>query len=107
MGWPQPATPMTTDNSVSRGILNQTVKQRRSKAIDMRFYWLQDRIKEGQFIIKWIPGACNLADYTSKHHSASHHREQRPLRLHEPGSVQAYKDWKQLCDNAGDAPAVA
>jgi len=107
MGWPQPPTVMITDNSVSRGILNQTVKQRRSKAIDMRFYWLQDRIKEGQFTILWKPGACNLADYTSKHHPVSHHRAQRPLRLHEPGSAQAYKDWKQLCDSAGDAPAVA
>jgi len=27
MGWPQPATVITTDNSVARGILNGTVKQ--------------------------------------------------------------------------------
>jgi len=50
---------------VARGILNGTVKQKYSKAIDMRFYWLQDRIKDGQFIIQWKPGACNLSDYHS------------------------------------------
>jgi hypothetical protein len=38
MGWPQPPTPVHTDNSCAAGIANNTVKQRRSKAIDMRFY---------------------------------------------------------------------
>jgi len=106
MGWPQPATLITTDNSVARGILNGTVKQKRSKAIDMRFYWLQDRIKDGQFIIQWKPGACNLSDYHSKHFTAPVHRVQRPLRLHEPGSAQAYKDWKLLADSADALPAA-
>ena len=35
MGWLQPATPITTDNSCAEGIINDTVKQKRSKAIDM------------------------------------------------------------------------
>jgi hypothetical protein len=35
MGHPQPATPIHTDNAVAAGIANNTVKQRRSKAIDM------------------------------------------------------------------------
>ena len=106
MGWPQPATVITTDNSVARGILNDTVKQKRSKAIDMRFYWLQDRIKDGQFIIQWKPGRCNLSDYYSKHFPPSHHRLERPLRLHEPGSAKAYEEWKRLADAAGASPAA-
>jgi hypothetical protein len=40
MGHPQPATPMETENSTASGIMNRTVKQVRSKAIDMRFYWV-------------------------------------------------------------------
>ena len=40
MGWPQPPTQITTDNSCAEGIINETVKQKRSKAIDMRFYWI-------------------------------------------------------------------
>jgi hypothetical protein len=39
---PQPATPMRTDNSTADGIMNKTVKQKQSKSMDMRFYWLQD-----------------------------------------------------------------
>ena len=63
MGYPQPPTPLQTDNNVAQGILQGTVKQKRSKAIDMRFYWLKDRVAQGQFSIHWKPGATNLADY--------------------------------------------
>jgi hypothetical protein len=53
MGYPQPPTPVVTDNSTAAGIANDTVKQRRSKAIDMRFYWVRDRVQNGQFVIYW------------------------------------------------------
>jgi hypothetical protein len=51
MGWPQPATPMQTDNSTACGIANDTIKQQRSCAIDMRFYWVRDCTKQGHFNI--------------------------------------------------------
>jgi hypothetical protein len=38
MGWPQPPTPIQTDNSTACGIANGTLRQRKSKAMDMRFY---------------------------------------------------------------------
>ena len=82
LGHPQPATPIQTDNSCANGIANDTVKQRRSKAIDMRFYWLKDRVRQKQFNIFWRPGKTNRADYFTKHHPASHHREMRPIYLH-------------------------
>ena len=43
---PQGPNPMQTDNSTASGIMNKTVKQRRSKAIDMRFYWIRDTCKK-------------------------------------------------------------
>jgi hypothetical protein len=36
LGHPQPPTPNQTDNACAAGILNGTVKQQRSKAIDTR-----------------------------------------------------------------------
>jgi hypothetical protein len=40
LGHPQPPTVLVTDNtSTATGIANDTVKQKRSKAINMRFYW--------------------------------------------------------------------
>ena len=47
MGWPQPKpTPISTDNSTAVGISNNKINQRRSKAMDMRFYWYQDRVSQ-------------------------------------------------------------
>ena len=56
IGWKQPATPIITDNSTTNGIMHNTIKQKRSKAMDMRFYWLWDRIEQGQFNMIWAPG---------------------------------------------------
>jgi hypothetical protein len=82
MGWPQPATPIQTDNSTACGIVNRTVKQQKSRAMDMRFYWIRDRSDQNQFHIYWAPGWLNLADYFTKHHAPSHHRRVRPYYLH-------------------------
>jgi hypothetical protein len=85
MGHPQPATPVQTDNACAEGIINNTVKQRRSKAMDMRFYWVRDRVRLGHFIVHWKKGDDNRADYFTKHFPPSHHREIRTTYLL-PGS---------------------
>jgi hypothetical protein len=38
LGHTQPPTPLRTDNSTAFGIVNETIKQKRSKAIDMRYH---------------------------------------------------------------------
>ena len=81
---PTTGTPLQTDNACAEGILNDTVKQKRSKAIDMRFYWLQDRALQGMYNIYWKPGESNHADYFSKHHSPAHHKRTRPVYLYIP-----------------------
>ena len=77
LGHPQAPTTLVTDNSTAAGIANDTVKQRRSKAMDMRYYWVRDRVRQGQFEVKWHPGKTNLADYPTKHHPPTHHRQIR------------------------------
>ena len=44
MHHPQSTTPIKVDNSTAVGISNKSIKQKLSKAIDMRFHWIQDRI---------------------------------------------------------------
>jgi hypothetical protein len=56
LGHKQPPTPMDTDNTTATGYINGTIKQKRTKAMDMRFYWIKDRVKQGQFKIDWGPG---------------------------------------------------
>ena len=89
LGHPQPPTPIVTDNSTAVGIATDTVKQRRSKAIDMRFYWIRDRVRQGQFVIYWRRGATNRADYFSKHHPPAHHIEMRPQYIHDSQNFYA------------------
>jgi len=38
LGHPQPPTPMSTDNSNTNGVLNESIRAKRTKAIDMRFH---------------------------------------------------------------------
>jgi hypothetical protein len=104
MGHSQPATPLQTDNACAAGIANKSIKQRRSKAIDMRFYWIQDRVSNGEFRVYWQRGIENLADYFTKHHSPSHHRRHRNTYL---SPHQATSDFQRGCvDPAPRSPGL-
>ena len=74
MGHPQPTTPVLIDNTTAEGLAHENIKQKFSKAIDMRYHWIRDCIKQQQFHVHWGPGITNRADYFSKHHPAKHHR---------------------------------
>jgi hypothetical protein len=86
MKHPQPATPIHTDNTTADGIVNGTVKRQRSRAMDMRYYWIVDQSDQGYFKVVWAPGLENLGDYPTKHHDAKHHKRVRPFYLHEVNS---------------------
>ena len=86
MGHPQPTAEILTDNTTAEKIANDTCKQKQSKATDMRFCWIRDRIKQKQFQVKWGPADINLADYHSKHHPATHHQRVRHWYLHAKNS---------------------
>ena len=53
LGHPQPPTPIKTNNSTTADIANNTTLQRKSRVIDMRFYWAHNRVNQGQFIVYW------------------------------------------------------
>ena len=61
--------------------MESTIKQKRTKAMDMRFYWVQDRVNQHHLKVKWQPGATNYADYFTKHHPPTHHRAMRGTYL--------------------------
>jgi hypothetical protein len=73
MGHPQEATPLQTDNACASSIVKDIVKQRRSKAMDMQFYWVKDSVDQGQYNVHWRHGTDNLANYFTKQHSQLHH----------------------------------
>jgi hypothetical protein len=96
LGHTQPPTPLRADNSTAFGILNETIKQKRSKAMDIRYHWLTDRVRQKQFDVYWRPGRENLADYHTKHHSAQHHKDMRHLILHQANSLQVLRGCVKL-----------
>ena len=82
----QPPTPIHFDNTTSLGIANNTVKQQLSRAMNMRYYWILDQIKQDSFNVLYAPGLENLVDYPSKHHTYAHNICVRPYYVHMPNS---------------------
>ena len=104
MWHPQPPTPIRTDNSIASGITNNTIIQRRSRSMDMRFYWVRDRVQQGQLIVYWGPGKDNLGDFYTKHHPPTHCRLHRKHYVHDKNhrTAEAYRpDILQGCANLG------
>jgi len=74
LGHTQVSTPVKCDNACAVGIANSTVKQKRSKAIDMRYHWIRDQIKQDKITVTWAAGSENLADFYTKAHPVWHHK---------------------------------
>ena len=65
--YPQPPTTIVTDNQCAEGIATGRLTAKKSKAIAMRYHWIRDRVRLGEFLITWLPGPLNLADFFTKH----------------------------------------
>ena len=82
LGHPQPPTPIHIDNSTCVGIVNNTQKRTRSRAMENKYFWLLDGEAQEQFTFHLHPGQENLGDYPSKAHTGAIHRHVRPFYLH-------------------------
>eukprot|EP00804_Cyclotella_cryptica_P010965 CCRYP_016693-RF/>CCRYP_016693-RF protein AED:0.44 eAED:0.48 QI:0/-1/0/1/-1/1/1/0/169 len=78
MGWPQPNSPIQTDNTTALGVANKTIITRKMKSMDIRLWWLRCRELQGQFCYFWGPSPTNYADYPTKAHSDIYHESMRP-----------------------------
>jgi hypothetical protein len=56
LGYSQRATSILVDNTVAEGLATDTINAKRSKIMDVRFFWLRDRIQKSQFFIRHIKG---------------------------------------------------
>jgi hypothetical protein len=66
LGYPQEPTTLLVDNTVAEGLAMDTVNARRSKSMDVRFFWLRDRVKQAQFHMRHIAGRWNISDFFTK-----------------------------------------
>ena len=99
LGHPQDVTRIKTDNSTAAAFSNSTLKEKRSKSWDMRWWWLQDKVKLQEFQIWWDKGINNLADYHTKHFPPSHHQQMRPTYILKGNNLSRYISYVRGCVN--------
>ena len=63
-----------------------TPSRKMTKAMDMRFYWVQYIIHQGHYNVFWEPGETNWDNYFTKHHPPHHNLIIQPLYLQFPGN---------------------
>ena len=49
MGWPQPQTPIQTNNSIAVGLMYKIIINKATKSADMKLWGLRDRESQEQF----------------------------------------------------------
>ena len=86
LGHPQLKTHIHCNNATAIGITNNTVKRQRLQSMEMRYFWVCDKIAQDAYSVKWHPGQENLADYHNKHHLGPHHQAVCPWYQHEEHS---------------------
>jgi hypothetical protein len=77
LGHPQPPTPIKTDNATTLVIVTSLMKPKRSKTWDMRYHWIEDRVRKKHIRPYWDKGIHNWADYFTKHFPPAYHKIMR------------------------------
>jgi hypothetical protein len=70
LGHPQPPTPIHINNTTTVDIVNNTIKCQRSRAMEMRYFWLLDKKTQTYFKFNYQPGQENQGNYPSKDHTS-------------------------------------
>jgi hypothetical protein len=52
LGHPQLRTPVHFDNAITLGIANNTVKQQQSRSMEMRYFWVGDKVAQDAYEVK-------------------------------------------------------
>jgi hypothetical protein len=84
LGHRQPPTPLQTDNAMADAIINGKIQPKQTKAMDMRFHWLQDReCQTIQDILETRQDElCRVLDKTSSRITSQEHTKRIPHTNH-------------------------
>ena len=61
--FPQALIPIKIDKSAAESIVTSTVRQKNSKEMGMRYYWMKYRLKQKYLFVYWKPRIQNMEDY--------------------------------------------
>jgi hypothetical protein len=86
LGYSQGATHIISDNSFVFNLVSGECNAKRSRSMDMRFFWLRDRVEQGQFKVMWHGREQNIADYFTKDLPTKEFTSMRAFIVPEGGS---------------------
>ena len=66
--WPQPKSPIHTDNSAAASVFNNIIVPRKLNTMDRRLHWIRFREAQGQFCYHLASRNLNWWDYSTKHY---------------------------------------
>jgi hypothetical protein len=95
-GHKQTSTPIVCDNAFTTKLAQNNVKQKRSKAIDMRWHWIRVRVAQKHFEIQWISGATNIADFFTKALPTKKFIKYKTQLIHSPSADQQYANYARI-----------
>jgi hypothetical protein len=87
----QPPMPIQPNNSTAHSLISNKIQPKALKSMEMQFNFLKCWQAQEQFRFYWRPGTENLADYFTKHHTPSHHRNTQALYLTSPDDLEYTK----------------
>eukprot|EP00804_Cyclotella_cryptica_P014924 CCRYP_000541-RA/>CCRYP_000541-RA protein AED:0.28 eAED:0.28 QI:0/-1/0/1/-1/0/1/0/82 len=77
MGWPQPQSPIQTDNTTALGVANKTIIAKKNEVHGQVPLMAPLPGIPRKFRYYWGHGPSNLADYSTKAHPDIYHESQR------------------------------
>ncbi len=86
LGHPQPKTHIHCNNATAVCVANNTTKRQQLRSMEMRYFWICDKVAQDVIDVKWHPVQENLADYQSKHHPGAQRTALHPWYLHKDNS---------------------
>ena len=78
---PQGSTPAKVDNTTTTGFVHSNICSKQSKAWDMRYHCMKDKVRSKELHIYWDKGSNSKADYLTKYVPPHHHRLMHPKQV--------------------------
>ena len=78
---PQPRTPVYVDSITAVGIVKHTIKCQRSRAMEMRYFWLLDQKNNRYFKVYYQPGDESMGAYPNEAQKGHIHNRGRPFMM--------------------------
>ena len=91
-------TLVVIESATSNGFVNDNTRQQESREIEIRLYWVCDRVRQGHYLDYFARGKENLDNYLSKHHPTKHYHSTKGTYL-VPTSISSKHACYQIPSN--------